>query len=175
MFEKLKGRLAEEDIDSLHTLYVVELQDALDAELQIIDELPKMVKGVNHGSLKRALEDHRKETGVHIDRLRKIIHKSGKDESDERCLAMEGIIKETRVRLGMEGNEAVKDAALIAAAQRIEHYEISLYGTLVAYADLLGESEARQKLSETLREEKEADVKLTEIAMQEVNLEAPVV
>lgn len=155
-------------LDSLETLFVHELKDLLSAEKQLVKALPKMAKGAASESLRIAFEEHLEQTKIHVERLETILEKLGKAARAEHCKAMEGLIEEGADLLEEEGTPTVKDAALIGAAQRVEHYEISGYGTARAIAEILGHSEAVELLQQTLDEEKETDAKLTEIAMSEI-------
>jgi ferritin-like metal-binding protein YciE len=159
-------------LDSLDDLFVHELKDLLSAEKQLVKALPKMAKGANSEALREAFEDHLEQTKGHVERLEQIFETLGKSARAEHCKAMEGLITEGSELLEEEGDATVKDAALIGAAQRVEHYEIAAYGTTRTLAELLGQDEAVKLLQETLDEEKETDEKLTELALSEVNVEA---
>jgi len=159
-------------LDSLENLFVHELKDLLSAEKQLVKALPKMAKGAASEALKEAIEDHLEQTKTHVERLETIFENIGKAARAEHCKAMEGLIEEGSELIEEDGEPMVKDAALIGAAQRVEHYEISGYGTARAIAELLGNREAVTLLQQTLDEEKETDEKLTELAMSEVNVEA---
>ncbi len=158
--------------NSLKDLYVEQLQDLYSAENQLIKALPKMVEAANSDELRTSIEDHLEKTKQHASRLEKIFARMGEDPKGEKCKGMEGLIKEgSQVIEDDEMDEEVKDAAMIAAAQRVEHYEIAGYGCVRTYATLLGDREAAALLEQTLEEEKEADETLTEIAEQ-INVEA---
>ncbi len=159
-------------LDSLENLFVHELKDLLSAEKQLVKALPKMAKGASSDALKEAIEDHLEQTKTHVERLETIFEDLGKAARAEHCKAMEGLVKEGAELLDEEGDSMVKDAALIGAAQRVEHYEISAYGTARTIAELLGQENAMKLLQQTLDEEKETDAKLTELAMSEINVEA---
>src|SRR3954468_16138691 len=159
-------------LDSLENLFVHELKDLLSAEKQLVKALPKMAKGAASEALKEAIEDHLEQTKTHVERLEAIFENLGKAARAEHCKAMEGLIEEGSELLEEEGEPMVKDAALIGAAQRVEHYEISAYGTARTIAELLGNREAVTLLQQTLDEEKETDEKLTELAMSEINVGA---
>jgi ferritin-like metal-binding protein YciE len=160
-------------LDSLENLFVHEIKDLINAERQLVEALPKMAKGATSTALKEAIEDHLEQTKVHVERLEQIFANLGKAARGEHCKGMEGLIAEGSKLLEEEGEDTVKDAALIGAAQKVEHYEISAYGTARTIAELLGNQEAVQLLQQTLDEEKETDAKLTELAMSEINVEAP--
>jgi ferritin-like metal-binding protein YciE len=159
-------------LESLDELFLHELKDLLSAEKQLVKALPKMAKGASSEALRTAFEEHLEQTKVHVERLEKVFKTLDKAPRAEHCKGMEGLIEEGADLLEEEGADAVKDAALIAAAQRVEHYEIAGYGTARSLAELLGNEEAMELLQETLDEEKETDEKLTELAMSEINVEA---
>jgi ferritin-like metal-binding protein YciE len=131
-----------------------------------------MAKGANSTALRSAIKEHLEQTKGHVERLEKIFGLLGKAPRAEHCKAMEGLVEEGANLLEEEGSAMVKDAALIGAAQRVEHYEIAAYGTTRTLAEMLGHSDAVELLQQTLDEEKETDEKLTELAMSEVNPEA---
>lgn len=159
-------------LDTLENLFVHELKDLLSAEKQLVKALPKMAKGAASEALRTAIEEHLEQTKGQVERLEKVFALIDKAPRAEHCKAMEGLIEEGSELLEEEGDDAVKDAALIGAAQKVEHYEISGYGTARTLAELLGLDEAVRLLQETLDEEKETDEKLTELAMSEVNPQA---
>ncbi|HTU26960.1 MAG TPA: ferritin-like domain-containing protein [Pirellulales bacterium] len=159
-------------LDSLENLFVHEIKDLLSAEKQLVKALPKMAKGASNPQLRSAIEEHLEQTKGHVNRLEQIFAKLGKSPRAEHCKAMQGLIEEGSDLLEEEGSASVKDAALIGAAQRVEHYEISAYGTARTLADLLGHKEAVDLLQQTLDEEKQTDENLTKLAMSEVNSEA---
>jgi len=157
--------------DSLQELYVDELKDLYSAEKQLTKALPKMAKAATSPELRTGFEEHLEQTKGHAQRLEEIFTMLGKKGSGKKCVGMEGLIKEGSEIMGEDLEEDVMDAALIAAAQRVEHYEIAGYGTVCAYADLLGESEHSELLRQTLEEEKETDQKLTALS-EDINVEA---
>jgi len=159
-------------LDSLEDLVVHELKDLLSAEKQLTKALPKMAKGASSEALREAFKEHLEQTKTHVDRLEQVFKLLDKAPRAEHCKAMEGLIEEGADLLEEEGEDAVKDAALIGAAQRVEHYEIAAYGTTRTLAELLGLDKAVKLLQQTLDEEKETDEKLTELATSEVNVEA---
>jgi ferritin-like metal-binding protein YciE len=161
-------------LDSLEKLYVEELRDLYNAENQLIKALPKMAKGASHQELKQAFEDHLEQTKEHVERLEEIFKALDQKPTGKTCKAMKGLIEEGSEILEEDGDDSVIDAALIGAAQRVEHYEIAAYGTVRTFARLLGEEEAADLLQETLDEEGETDKLLTELAETVVNVEAPV-
>lgn len=158
--------------ETLHDLYLNELRDLYSAETQLLDALPKMAEAAASSQLKEAFTGHLKQTEGHVRRLEEIFEALGEEPSGETCKAMQGLIAEGEDYVKASGERDVRDAGLIGAAQRVEHYEMAGYGTTRALAERLGESEAAEKLQATLDEEGEADQKLTAIAEGEVNAEA---
>ena len=159
-------------IDTLQKLYVEELRDIYNAENQLLKALPKMAKAASSDELKQAFEDHLEETKGHVERLEKIFHDLDESPKGKTCKAMKGLVEEGSEILEEDGDESVLDAGIIAAAQKVEHYEIASYGTVRTWADLLGEKAAVKLLQETLDEEGAADERLTELAEAIVNPEA---
>lgn len=151
-------------LTSLNTLLLHELRDLYSAETQLVDALPKMAQAATHDELKDAFNEHLEETRGHVDRLEEIFSQIGESPEGEHCDAMAGLIEEGEELIQKEGESHVKDAALIAAAQRVEHYEMAGYGTARTYANELGQSNVVSLLKETLSEEKAADKKLNKIA-----------
>ena len=158
-------------LNSLQELYVEQLRDLYDAENQLIKALPKMMEGAGSEELRDALNEHLEVTRQQATRLEQIFEGLGEKSKGEKCKGMEGLIKEGSQVLEESEDDDTRDAAIIAAAQRVEHYEIAGYGTVRTYANLLGDEEAVGLLEQTLEEEKEADQKLTELAEQ-INVEA---
>jgi ferritin-like metal-binding protein YciE len=158
-------------MSNLEDLFLHELKDTLDAEKQILKALPKMMKAAESEDLKAAFEEHRDVTETHVERLETIFESLGKAARGKHCPAMEGLITEAEEMIKEEEKSPVLDAALIGAAQKVEHYEIAAYGTLATYAKLLEMEEAVDLLGQTLEEEKETDEKLNQIA-SEINLVA---
>ncbi|RZL69941.1 MAG: ferritin-like domain-containing protein [Pedobacter sp.] len=156
----------------LHELFVDELRDILGAEKQLLQGLKKMSSKAVSETLKQAFETHRAETEEQIERLKQVFASINLTARAKKCKAMEGLLSEAEEIIEeFEGDEAL-DAALISAAQKVEHYEIASYGCLVTYATLMEHEEARDLLQMTLDQEKETDSKLTEIAMSEANVSA---
>ncbi len=160
------------EVDSLQKLYVEELKDLYSAEKQILQALPKMVKKATHPQLKAAFQEHLEVTQVQLERLDQIFEALGKSPRGKKCKGMEGLIEEGKEVMQEDMDDDVLDAALIAAAQRIEHYEMAGYGTVRTYAQLLGDKNASKLLQQTLDEEGEADKKLTQLAESTINVEA---
>jgi ferritin-like metal-binding protein YciE len=156
---------------TLHDLFVDELKDLYSAETQLTKALPKMAKAASSDELREAFLSHLKETEGQIKRLDKIFKKLDASPKGKKCKAMEGLVEEGKEAIELDAEDAVRDAALIAAAQRVEHYEMAGYGTVRTYAQLLDMEDAVELLQETLDQEGAADEKLTEIA-QGINVEA---
>jgi ferritin-like metal-binding protein YciE len=156
--------------ENLQTLYVNELRDLYNAEQQLVKALPKMAKNAESEDLNNAFTNHLEETKNHVTRLEQIFDSLGASAKGKKCVGMEGIVKEG-AEAWDEYEGPVLDAAMISAAQRVEHYEMAAYGSVCAYAELLGRAEDLGLLKETLEEEKRADEKLTELS-ETVNEEA---
>lgn len=159
-------------LDSLETLYVEELRDIYNAENQLLKALPKMAKAASAPELKQGFEDHLEQTKEHVARLEEIFEKLDKKPSGKICHGMKGLIEEGSEIMKHDGEDVVLDAGLIAAAQKVEHYEIASYGTVRTWAEMLGEDDAAELLQQTLDEEGETDKRLTELAEEIVNVEA---
>jgi len=159
-------------INSLQDLYIDELRDLYSAEAQILKALPKMVKAAQSEDLADALQKHLEQTRQHVARLEQIMEKMNLTPRRKKCEGMEGILDEGSDFLGSDVDDAVRDAALIGAAQRVEHYEIASYGTARTFARQLGDEEAAELLQQTLDEEAETDRKLTQLAEEHINREA---
>ena len=158
-------------LENLQQLFLKELRDLYDAEKQITDALPKMIKAAKYPELKTALQEHLDVTHQQISRLDQVFEMLGEDPTGETCKGMKGVLKEGDEIVSQGGAPSSVDAGIISAAQRVEHYEMAGYGTVRTYAELLGQQEIARLLQETLDEEKEADETLTEIA-RSVNVEA---
>lgn len=159
-------------LESLNELMIEQLEDLYDAEKRIVKALPKMEKAASSPELKKAFQKHLKESEVHLERLEKVFKEFGKTARSKTCKAMEGLIAEGEETIKEKAEPEVRDAALIAAAQRVEHYEMAAYGTVRTFARLLNQGAAERLLEETLAEEKKTDQTLTEIAESSVNLQA---
>jgi len=159
-------------INTLKKLYIEELRDLYNAENQLLKALPKMAKGASSDELKQALEDHLGETKVHVERLEEIFGALDESPKGKTCKAMKGLVEEGSEILEEDGEPTVLDAGIIAAGQKVEHYEIASYGTVRAWAELLGEEDAVELLQQTLDEEGAANEKLNELAEDIVNPEA---
>ena len=158
--------------ESLDDLLVEQLQDLYDAEKQLTKALPEMVEAATNGELKAAFDSHFRETQEHVRRLESIFAILGKDAESTTCEAMKGLLSEGDEVIDAEGDKDVKDAALIAAAQRVEHYEIAVYGTARTFAERLGYSDIASILQKTLDEEGAADKRLTVVAEQSIKWKA---
>jgi ferritin-like metal-binding protein YciE len=159
-------------IQSLQDLFVDELRDLYNAENQLVKALPKMAKSASATDLQEAIEEHLEQTKNHVERLEQIFEKLEISPKGKKCLGMQGLIDEVKEVLSEGMEENVLDAAIIAAAQRVEHYEMAGYGTARTFAKMLGQKEAAQLLQETLNEESEANEKLTQLAESHINAEA---
>lgn len=159
-------------MNDLQDLLVEQLQDLYNAEGQLVKALPKMAKTATNPQLKQAFEAHLEETQGHVSRLEKVFESLGEKAKGKTCHAMKGLVEEGKEVIEDDMEPEVKDAALIAAAQRIEHYEIAGYGTVRTYAELLGNKEAVKELQAILDQEGMADKKLTKLAESVINVEA---
>lgn len=154
--------------NSLRDLYIDELRDLYSAETQLVKALPKMAKASNDERLRQGFEEHLRQTSEHVSRLEQIFEMLDEKPSGKKCLGMEGLVKEGADTMKEDYADELMDAAIIGAAQRVEHYEIAGYGTVRDFANLLGEDEHVSLLEQTLEEEKETDQKLTQLA-EEIN------
>jgi ferritin-like metal-binding protein YciE len=159
-------------LESLRDLLVEQLQDLYDAEHRITKALPKMAKAATSAELKAAFQKHLTETEGQVRRLEQVFEALGEKAKKKTCKAMQGLIEEGEETIKEEAEPEVRDAALIAAAQRVEHYEMAGYGTVSAYAKLLNEGAVLKLLQATFAEEKATDEALTELAESTINLEA---
>lgn len=159
-------------LDTLHDLFVHELRDLYDAEQQIVTGLPLMVQAAKSAPLQKLFNDHLRETGEQIQRLDQLFKALGVSFSGRSCKAMQGLLSEARETIQEEASPEVLDAALIVAAQKIEHYEIAGYGSVRAFAEELGYKDAERLLAKTLKEEIATDEKLTRVAERRLNPEA---
>jgi ferritin-like metal-binding protein YciE len=149
---------------SLHELYIDELRDLYSAETQLVKALPKMAKASANSELRAGFEEHLRQTTEHVSRLEQIFEELDEKPTGKKCVGMEGLIKEGAEAIDEDYSDEVRDAALIGAAQRVEHYEIAAYGTAKAFAELMGHTEQVSLLDQTLQEETETDEKLTELS-----------
>ncbi|MBA4138283.1 MAG: ferritin-like domain-containing protein [Opitutus sp.] len=171
MATKTKSKKSNVKLKNLKDLFIEQLQDLYSAETQLVKALPKMAKASNDEMLREAFEEHLDQTKVHVERLESIFERLDEDPKGKPCKAMKGLVAEGDEMIEESAQPAVKDAGLIAAAQRVEHYEIASYGCVRTYAELLGDLESAQILQTTLDEEGETDKKLNDLAGS-LNLEA---
>jgi len=157
--------------NTLRELYIDELRDIYDAETQLVKALPEMARAATSDDLRSSFEEHCSQTKEHVRRLEEVFEALGEKAKGKKCKGMRGLVAEGKEMMEGDFDGEAKDAALISAAQRVEHYEIAAYGTVRTYAELLGEQEAASLLEQTLQEEKETDEKLTELA-EAINVEA---
>lgn len=161
-------------LESLQDLYLEQLRDIYSAETQILDALPKMVEAATSSDLKKGFSDHLRQTEEHVSRLEQIFKDLQESPKGETCDGMKGLLKEGGAMAKSKGDTAAIDAGLIASAQRVEHYEIAAYGTVRTYAETLGKTNHVTLLEKTLKEEKQTDEKLTQLAESHINQEAMV-
>jgi ferritin-like metal-binding protein YciE len=159
-------------IENMEDLFLAEIEDLYDCEKRLTKALPKMAKASMTPELRKAFESHLQETMGHVDRLEKVFSEIGKKPKAVPCEAIKGLIEEGEEMIGNTEESAVRDAGIIAAANRVEHYEIAAYGAARTFAQTLGITTAVSLLEQTLQEEKKADAKLTELAETKVNDEA---
>ncbi len=159
-------------LKTLRDLYIHELKDLYSAEKQLTKALPKMAKAASNEELKTSFEEHLEQTGQQIERLEQILEGLGESTKCDKCKGMEGLLEEGSKAMTEDAAEEVRDAAIIVAAQKVEHYEIAGYGSVRTFAEMLGEDEAARLLQQTLDEEIETDEKLTELAENSINTEA---
>jgi ferritin-like metal-binding protein YciE len=161
-------------LQDLGALFVESIKDIYDAEQQIVKALPRMVAAAQSDQLRDALENHLEATHTHVRRLEEIFAQYNEAPSRKRCKGMEGVLAEGAEVLEEDMEPEVRDAAIIAAAQRVEHYEMAVYGSLRTFARVLGDLDAARILQETLEEEGQADRELTSLAEETINLRARV-
>jgi ferritin-like metal-binding protein YciE len=156
-------------LNTLHDLFIDQLKDIYSAEKQLVQALPKMAKAATSPELQQAFKDHLEMTRGQVQRLESVFEKMGASPGRKKCLGMEGLIKETEEFIGENPAPDVIDAGLISNAQKVEHYEIAAYGTVRAFAETMGHTEAVQLLQQTLDEEGLTDKKLTQLAERDIN------
>lgn len=166
------GWFTSEHLNSFDCLFDDQLQDLYDAEKRLVNALPLMAQAAHDHGLKDAFQTHLRQTENHVRRLEQVFQSIGKAAQGKTCQAMKGLVAEGQEAIDAQGNPDVKDAALIAAAQRVEHYEIAAYGTARTFAERLGKQPAARLLEQTLEEEKAADEKLTQLAETGINQKA---
>jgi ferritin-like metal-binding protein YciE len=160
------------ELDTLKDLYIHELKDLFSAEQQLVKALPKMAKAASNKSLATGFQEHLEQTKEHAQRLQQILSSHKSTTRGRKCKGMEGIVAEGAEMIEEEADVEVKDAGLIAAAQRVEHYEMAGYGTARTYAELLGDQEGAKLLQTTLEEERQTDQKLSKLATSAINIAA---
>jgi ferritin-like metal-binding protein YciE len=160
------------ELETLKDLYIHELKDLYSAEKQIMKALPKMVKAATNKQLALGFQEHLEQTKEHVARLEKILTSHDESTRGPKCKGMEGLIKEGDEMIEEDAEDEVRDAGLIAAAQRVEHYEIAGYGCARTYAELLGDPDGAELLQTTLNEESDTDKKLTNLAKSMINIRA---
>jgi len=160
------------NLESLNALYVLELHALYNGEQQTLKALPKLIDSASSPDLKNALRTHMDETQLHVNRLEEIFEMHAESVKGTDCVGIEALLKEGNQLLKAHGDPAVRDAAIISAAQRVEHYEIAMYGCVRTWAEQLGFDRAAHILETTLRDEERADQTLTEIAKSKVNVAA---
>jgi ferritin-like metal-binding protein YciE len=166
------GLFNNTQFNNLDDLFLHQLEDLYDAERRLVGALPKMCDAATSTRLAKAFRDHQAETENHVKRLEHVFALLGKEPERETCPAMKGLIEEAETMINAKGDDTTRDAALVAAAQRVEHYEMAGYGTARALAQQIGRDDAADLLQQTLDEEKAADKLLTQIAEDGVNVAA---
>ena len=159
-------------LETLKDLYIHELKDLHNAEKQLTKALPKMAKAASNEQLAKGFKEHLEQTEEHVNRLEKILESLDQSTRGQKCKGMEGLIEEGSEMIEEDAEDEVRDAGLIAAAQRVEHYEIAGYGCVRTYAELLGDNKGAELLQQTLDEEGATDKKLTELAKTLINIRA---
>jgi ferritin-like metal-binding protein YciE len=159
-------------LNTFQDLFVEQIQDLYDAEQRLVKALPKMAEAAHNAELKSAFQEHFRQTQNHVSRLEKVFKAVGKPAQPKTCEAMKGLVSEGDEMIGASGDPDVRDAALITAAQRVEHYEIAGYGSARTFAQRLGHPDAAKLLQETLDEEAATDKKLTMLAERSINPKA---
>ena len=160
------------ELETLRDLYIHELKDLHSAEKQLTKALPRMAKAATNEDLAAGFEEHLAQTEEHVNRLEKILESHDESTRGPKCKGMEGLIEEGKEMIEEDGDDDVRDAGLISAAQRVEHYEIAGYGCARTYAEVLGDRNGADLLEKTLEEEAATDKKLTELAKTLINLQA---
>jgi ferritin-like metal-binding protein YciE len=160
------------ELQTLKDLYIHELKDLFSAEQQIVKALPKMAKAASNKELVAGFQEHLEQTKQHAQRLEQILSSHKQTTRGPKCKGMEGVVAEGAEMIEEEADVEVKDAGLIAAAQRVEHYEMAGYGTARTYAELLGDKEGAKLLALTLEEERQTDQKLSQLAKSAINVAA---
>jgi ferritin-like metal-binding protein YciE len=165
-------QLIRHQLNSLEDLFWDQMKDIYDAEQRITEALPKMADAATAPELKMAFREHLEQTRHHVERLEQIFRSAGRDADRETCQGIKGLLEEGEEILHAKGDDDTRDAGLISAAQRVEHYEMAVYGAIRTFANRLGRRDFADLLQRTLDEEGEADEKLTRIAERQVNVQA---
>jgi ferritin-like metal-binding protein YciE len=160
------------EMNDLQDLFIEELKDLYSAEKQLLRALPRVAKAAENAELKSALQNHVRETEVHVQRLEQIFEKLGASGRGKKCKGMEGLIEENKEMLEEDAEPEVLDAGLIVGCQKVEHYEIAGYGSVVTFAKLLGDQESARLLAQTLNEDERTDKLLSQIAESSINVQA---
>ena len=166
--------MSDHDLKTLHDLFIHELNDLYSAENQIIEALPKMIEKASHDQLRTGLQNHLEQTKEHVSRLEQVMNDLDIPMQDVVCKGMEGLLKEGEEIMKMKANPDALDAGIIMAAQRVEHYEISGYGSAIAHAKQMGHENAVTILLATMQEEEETDEELSDLAKEVVNKDADI-
>lgn len=161
-----------EKLNSLDNLFLMEVKDLYNAEKQITKALPKAAKKASSPELKSAIEEHLQQTEGHVNRLEQVFKILGETPKGRPCAAMKGILEEASEVMSQKAEPEVRDAAIIGAAQKVEHYEIASYGTVVQWAKQMGREDIKRLLGQTLDEEEKTDQKLSELAKSNINARA---
>jgi ferritin-like metal-binding protein YciE len=170
--QKLNSIMLMHKINSLDSIFLEEIRDLYSAEKQLTKALPKVAKKASSPELKSAIEEHLAQTEGHVNRLEEVFRMLGQTPKARPCPAMKGIIEEAKYLMSEKATPEVLDAALIGAAQKVEHYEIASYGTIVQWAKQMGRDDIKSLLGQTLDEEEKADLKLTQLAKTRINQKA---
>lgn len=165
--------MASHSLNTLHDLFIVGLKEVYGAEQQLLQAVPQMIDAASSQELKNAFQQHMQSTKEQISRLENIFDMLDIDPEEMPCSAVKGMIEDTQRILSMPGDPKVKDAALIAAEQKAEHFEIASYGTLRTWAQEMGHNDVAEQLQMTLQEESQTDKKLSEMAESSINISAP--
>ena len=160
------------ELNTLKDLYIHELKDLYSAEKQLTKALPKMAKAASNEELAEGFETHLSETEEHVSRLEQILQSHDQTTRGPKCKGMEGLLEEGKEMMEEDAEDEVRDAGLISAAQRVEHYEMAGYGCARTYAEMIGDEEGAELLQQTLDEESATNQKLTDLAQSVINLEA---
>lgn len=165
--------MASQQLNTMHDLFVMGLKEAYSAEQQLLEAMPKMIEAVSNSSLKQAFQQHQQTTQQQVSRLEEIFEMLDMNPEAQTCHAVQGLIQDAKMIIQSQGNPQVKDAGLIAAEQKTEHFEIAVYGTLRTWASEMGHEDIAEMLQQTLQEESRTDKMLSDMAESDVNVNAP--